>query len=382
MITALDVPTHFGEATVSPERPQDRRIGLSPIEFKLSYINNLSCNVTIVNRSGLKFVLQPQFNLVSNKLILRVEIIIHHSVKADIQKLLAGVDDESSIELQVMKEAFILQVQNNKFSGGSLLIDYPVTFDQLRTLGGSFYFQELDCVISLNDYYSAPVHPYSKEGLDNHLLVIDNANNLNSDSGFTYSIIMVDSCSKYGSRYLNICNRIYKVVVTKDSNRKDGVYVLSGNHIENDLMPSEKYSKYYSYEEAEEELGLYKSIEDARTLGDAQVARKQEMSKVEYETNKLKIELQSMKHTQELQTIEKEKELHIVEMEKAAHAAEIERMRINHEHELKMAREQTKDEYEDKSQRRKNTTEILKIIPAAIAVISAIVLTYKAFKKA
>ena len=89
-----------------------------------------------------------------------------------------------------------------------------------------------------------------------------------------------------------------------------------------------------------------------------------------------------MKHTQELQTIEKEKELHIVEMEKAAHAAEIERMRINHEHELKMAREQTKDEYEDKSQRRKNTTEILKIIPAAIAVISAIVLTYKAFKKA
>jgi hypothetical protein len=376
----LVIPSHFGKAITAPIRPSDRKIGISPIEYKLSYINNLPVPITVVWRSGLKFVLPTQFSMTCNKLIIRTEIILNHSVKDDIQRVLSSLDDESSDELKVIKETFSFQINENKYNGVMLVIDYPVTLKMLNELGGTIYFHELDCLLSLNDFESTPPHPFSYESMK--LKEINSVIDINEpvNSRFNYSIELVDNAGKFGQRYLNIGNKIYRIDTIKNSTKEDGVYVVSNNPVSSELEVSSKTSIYYSFEDAETKIGLYKTIEDAAVLGDTAMARKRDIEILEHNTAKMKIDLQNIKHEHELLLAEKAKDAQLLEMERAQHTYELEELRKKTEHDLKIEREKIKDFYTTREYDRKDSNETLKFIPAIIATLGGLAMIIKSFK--
>lgn len=376
---APTLPTHFGNVYVSPIGPRDRQFGVSPIEYKISYINNLPEEAIVVLRSGIKFTVPRQHLVTCDTLVIRVEIMLRHSAKNEIQRLLSTVNEESSSELKAMREAFTIQLRNNNtHSGLTLILDYTITPDDLRKMAGTFYHNELDCVISISKFNDTPPHPHSDIGRQQTLL--NNKNVSEVEGSFNYIVELVDNTNAFGPRYLNVGNKIYKVDTTKDSTRKDGAYVISNHPVTGELVNCGIDSKYYTFEELEEKLGLFRTAEEAKHLDDVMTSRKLELAKLEFEAGVTKTELQNLKHIQDMRTLEREKELSILAMEKESHAAELLKIREKAEHDLKMEREYAKARYDDRSYDRKDSSEIFKWIPGIIVAIGAIAVAFNGSK--
>ncbi|EKD22573.1 MAG: hypothetical protein ACD_84C00042G0001, partial [uncultured bacterium] len=290
MTAVREIPTHFGDVVIAQLGLRDRRFGMSPVEYKMTYINNLPIPVTVVMRSGLKFVLKPEHSMTCNKLIVRTEIVVNQSARFDLQKFLSSIDSSSSKELIAMREALDFQIKENRHGNATLTIDYALTYEKLKSFGGTIYFHELDIVISANNFESAMPHPYSKEGRDLEFIV--GSKGRFQESRFSYEIEIIDNIGRFGPRYINIGNKIFKLNPIKNLQKEDGIYVLSDSETTGELVTGKRDVNYFQFEEAEEKLGLFRTFEDARDLGDASSARKFEIAKMERAADLLKAELQ------------------------------------------------------------------------------------------
>jgi hypothetical protein len=365
-----EVATYFSSAKVSPPSLTENRLGMTPMEYRVSYINNLPVPVTIVWRSGLKFVLRPEPSMTNNKLLVRIHIVIGRAVKSDIERVLSEVTTKSSDELKAMREAFSLQIKESTYGGATVILDYPIGIDVLRNNGGSIYCHELDSVISLADINSVPYHPFSPEGRNQR--IIEANTSVINQYDFNYSIEIVDNEGRYGERYLNISNKIYRVVPKMDPNRQNGVYVLSNSPVEGKLGISEVGVTYYTFDDAETELHLFRTREDAAELGDKQTARKRELAELDHEMALQRLELTRTKQLYEREVVERERETRRMEREREAHLSAMQDLREAAEHSMAFERQRIKDHYESLSFKRKDQSELVRWIPAIITGIGAI----------
>lgn len=373
-----ETPPHFGDVVLARPNPSSYKFGhRNPVEYNVQYINNLRCSVTIGWRSGLKFTLPPLGDLDSNKLIVRVEIIIHQARVAEVQHLLSAVTESSSRELKVLRESFTDNVLSNTYGGAKIVVDYPLSLEELQEYGGTIYYHELDSIVSLHGIDDCPPHPYSDEGRE--LQVIDAKSSCLSELGFGYSVELVDNHEKYGDRYLNIGNKVYKVAPQKDFNRRDGIYIVANRPVMGRIGRHGRELKHYPFEGAEEKLGLFKTSEEALTFGDGTHARKQELAQLEHRLSVHKFELQDAKNRHTSELMEKEKELKIIEMERDRNARQISEMREASEHAMKMERERMKAYYEDRVYTRKDSNELLKILPGLVMGIGTLFMAIKTF---
>ena len=371
----VKTPTHFGDASLAPIGPADRQVGASPIEFRTTFINNTNLPITVEWRSGLKVTLPPTPSFDCRKLIVRIEVTVHHSVKLDIQRLLSSVDEQSTPELKAMKEAFVRTALGNKYGGAVFILDYPVEVDTLRKAGGSIYYHEVDTVVSLLSYHDCPSHPYGEAG--RNIQLVEAHSELFGDQSFNYAVELVDNTGKYGDRFLNIGNKVYHVHAKQDSTRRDGIYIITHTPVDSSVDLSEKEVQHYPFEGAEDKLGLFRSAEEALNLGDMSLARRQEILNLEHTASISKAELTLVKQTHEREMADKERDLKLLEMDRENQERLISEMRAAEEHRLKMERERTKDFYEDKSYERKNDNEVLRFLPAVIVGIGAVFMAFK-----
>lgn len=372
-LNLTSIPTHFGEARIAQMGPRDRSNGISPIEHRLTYINNLPVPVVVAWRSGLKFTLQPNPSLENQSLLMRTEIIVTPQVKFDIQRLLSAVDDNSTAELKSMRDAFKLQVKGNFHGGATLVLDYPLTLDKLREFGGTVYYSELDCVVSLLQLEDVPPHPYSEAGRRSQTITdspIDHGR-----AGFGYAVEIVDNAGKYGERYLNISGTVYKVSPMKDWERRDGIYIVSNYAARGELGPDGLNVTHYPFELAEADLGLYRSFDEAKHLGDISTGRKEHLASLEHQLTIAKAELQRAKVEHDTDMVERNRELQRLEAETVRLKGD--RDRLEHEHTLERAR--LKDYYESRAHFRKDHSEAIKILPSIIVGIGAIFMAIKTF---
>lgn len=362
----------FGNVNASPIRPQDRRIDHSPVEFRTTYLNHLPVPVTVAWRSGLKCVLPNEPSFETNHLIVRTEITFQHAVKLDIKRVLSAVADDAGMELRALRDAFKISLQQSRFGSVTVILDYHLSIEQLKEYGGSVYYHELDTVFSLYNLDRCPPHPYSAAGRD--LCLVEATP---SKIGFHYGIEIIDNAGKYGDRYLNIGNKVYRAPVHKDSTRRDGVYIVANEPVLGEIEASEREVQYYPFEVAEEQVGLYRTPEEALNLGDLSQARKEELTNLEHEIQKGKAELMRERQKFEAEMMDKERALKEAEIERDRNARVIEELRADQEHKLKLERERVKDYYDDKSYERKDNNEILKFIPAVVVGIGAVIVAFK-----
>ncbi len=115
-------------------------------------------------------------------------------------------------------------------------------------------------------------------------------------------------------------------------------------------------------------------------LGDAALARKQELASLEHTLSLQKSELQLAKNKHLEEMLVKEKELKAVELERDRQTRVIEEQREAADHAMKMERERAKSFYEDRSYDRKDSHEVLKFLPSIIVGIGAIFMALRTFK--
>lgn len=367
--------THFGEVFNAHPGPH-RILGDQAFRVTKSYINNLSVPVTVGIRNGAKFILPSIPDCNCNKFIARTEMMLSRRVANDFIRFFSLINDKSSMELQALKEAYSCRITTSTIGSVNLILDYKVSIQEIQRRGGSIYFHEIDDVISLLPIDEAPLHPYSEFGREN--LATDRITGEDS-LNFYYEIEIIDNVGKLSDRYVNIHNEIFRVTPRKHKNKRDGIYIVSSAAAFGESGPERLVQKHFSLESSEVVNFLFSSYEEALNRGNFDAARKEELTRLEHQIQTEKLNLAKLKNAHEKEMLEMDQKYKVIEADRLKQQAEIDLLRAEKEMRNKLEQMRIKDMYEERSYRRKDESELMKHVPAAIMGIGTIFMMIKTF---
>jgi hypothetical protein len=370
-------PTFFGDVTLGSAMGA---AWSDPIfaTCRWSFINATLYAITIVQRSGLKVTIPPKQSFRSRDFIIRQEFQIAAEVKENVRAVLDVVDDSSPIVLQRLKAAL---AESDKTFGvyarANLILDHSITLDQLKQHGQSVYHHETDILVSMLTSNFVPLHPYSEEGR-NVKMMEDTPVKVGGES-FGYCVEIVDNTGRFGDRFVNIANQVYRVRTKRDVTRRDGIYIGSSDPDEGELFNGSYSVNRIPLDAPDhEKYGIFKTYEEAKTLGDLTQAQKRALADVEFATTHLKRELEQEKHRHSREMAEIEHDLKVsearakeAELIRDRREAELKEERARAEHLLAIERLRLKDKFEERSMDRKDRSEIVKMLPTIIVGIGA-----------
>jgi hypothetical protein len=375
------------------------RGSFSSFDICKHFSNGLPMPVIVTMRNGLSVYIPPGNGAgrYSQDFTVQVRYYCARGVNIDMAHLLDEVDENvSSVELRALKTAIEHSVVSPISSGRHMGLDYHVSKRDLETNGGSVYLEELDIVLSLGVQDLLPVHPHSRLG---KILQLTNSEKYKaSQTGFLFSMEIVDNKQMFGDRFINYCGVIYRVPAVRDPERVDGVY-LNSSLPSTDASPIDLNftSTRMEFTQASKQFSLYMTAEEAKTYGDPVKEREKELKALEHDMrerhlkaqadlkdkeislSKLKSKLSEeealrenlqLKHQEEIQQAQREYQLLKAEMDKQAERYREHLERVKHEREMESLHR--KDYYESRKLERNDSSEMLKWVPIIIAGIGAI----------
>jgi len=332
-----------------------------PLEYTISYYNHLNCDITVTLRNGLPFKL-PAGDGRKNC----IEVLVTYSIDARV-----GIDPRSTFHQRASNSAesaaLLAAIENceksGRFSRKSFTLKYSVTADEVEKNSGVTYIAELDLVLSVSDDERRAIHPYSPSS-DRYRL-IEAEVNVNDPEKFGYAMYLVSNNGAIGDRYINIGGNAYRVPSTTNKSLRDGVYVCSSGRVEargNDPIP---VAEFYPFDQAFELLKLYDTPESALKLGDQLIAREQELKE-------LTMHMKEVEHSHKLERIKYEHDFAVKKQELEETRMELDNQYAKEEHERRMRAMRDKEYHESRSSARKDSSEIIKIIPIVLTGVIAI----------
>ncbi|MNU63346.1 hypothetical protein D3C71_525990 [compost metagenome] len=359
------------------------------LSIEKEFYNGFRSPVTLVDRSGMPLVIQPMNVKALNQFIVRYTIKYRVGVNIDVERL----SNATSEGMRALRDAVLSGSVRQRMGQCYAQVDYGVNENDVVSSGGSLYLVNLDVVVSTMQGGYVPHHPFSAEGVRNRLVATNET--INTAGTVGYAIQIVDNEDVFGPRYININKEIFLVQPAKDPGRNSGVYRTSTAPVSQKGGVGAPRSDYFTFGEAEEFLGLFKSYEDAWVLGDIAAERKRELEE-------LAQHLKETQHRQKLEALEREREFEEwkrdIEQRRVTeesdrksqeHRWKLEEARINEasarlkeeqtrvEHLRNIAALERKDHYEERSYVRKDSSEFLKWVPAIAAGFAAIFLAFK-----
>lgn len=266
--------------------------------------------------------------------------------------------------------------------------------------------RECNVLVTKEREYIVAPHPYSNEGLQQ--VEVNNNKLYHGQAGVFVKVIDNEFLAR--QRYFYAGKQLITVPSGEDQSKDSGVYCTVST-MDSDGMVTPK-TQFYTFAEAEEAIGLYRSQEEALTHGDPEMALKAEEIKHRTEEKRLarelfeiKAENDRIKSAAEQETIKLERDLSsqraILEdlrMSNTRLKEEIERTAMLRSEAYESKKKQRddfyeekdkkrkdhyekkdkkrKDYYEERSHERKDWTEMLKFGPAVIlGVLGALAFT-------
>ena len=353
--------------------------GKAQAEFGQQFFNGLAVPVTVVMRSGMRLVIQPIRNMRVKTFVIRSFIGVGVQVNVDTHGLLDDEGQTTSKEAKLLDSVYYVDsLQINRLGIPTANVDYWVNYLELQQNGGSLYLRNLDIVLSTAKDSEVPLHPFSLP-FDRQAMV-EAEPLLNTGLGLSYQIRIVDRNNRFGSRYVNLNGEVFHLPVDATSEFLDGVYLVTTYPTLGDAVSPTPRSEYHSFESAEAKLRLYRTFNEALTLGNPEDVYKRELEdrKRALSTEEARMKLQKLERDQEW-----EDKRRIMEMDRAQRE---EAMRIREheyairEHQLKRDALVLKDLIDDRSHGRREIVEILKHIPALVSGGWALWLAIKKIK--
>lgn len=385
---------------VAPEHPENPTAHFTEMEvpFRVStfFINNTPIDITVVFRNNLAqtFIKNPQTHNVMSKTFKSFVIrkVYHFKGAININSTIKRIDEFRKMsnldngELEIIHSTLVHATNTiRNCSNVSVAIDRYVEtsiFDNQKNI----YLTDVDLLLQKDNYDPNVVHPFSVDGV-----VIDKYKHQLDDKLVSGVFVeLIDNDNAITNRFIYLAKQLFTVPTKKDTSRKDGVYFTNVNY--NALGDLTIDPFHYSFEEAEEKIGLYKTQEQAITYGNPELACKAEWEQKQKELleakrelellrNDLKIkemnrqeELDQLKHEQELNTAALKEKMAKLEEKAAKRKRKYEELKEK----MEEKRDERKDHYEEKSQTRKNVLELIKYVPV---VMIALLTTYNYGKK-
>lgn len=364
----------------------DYSLGMRNIPFDMNtvYVNGTNRTITVVHRNGMHWCIPPTRGIAKDGYFrVRISYRFNREVFNDTRHISNGPDEDDPNELQILKNGLFAMEEGNVLynSPGALGVEHRITAEEILARGGNVYAANLDLVLSTEeDPLAVAEHLYSVVASRQQLIEADES--INSKDSFGYSVRIVDKNGSFGPRFINVNGKVYKVPVSHDRSLQDGVYVTSSGEISGDYDYSVPGVKRYSFEEAEAKVGLYKNHNDALVYGDVIEMEKRKLEEVAAQ-NKLmeqKLRMERMEREAELDKLKNEMEKEKARLEQSLAESkalierreyEIKQARDELEHQRKLEALQAKNEQEQRSYVRKDTSEVLKFIPLLFTGIIA-----------
>jgi hypothetical protein len=347
--------------------------GEAGAEFKLTqfYINNTNENVTVVLRNNLPIYCPKHRHTLTGATTFTVRNVYQfnsYAVVVDTINQITNVINAhgETEDLKLIKDVLVNAYDNDRNCNyARVCIDRKIDILDIKS-NGSLYVPEVDVLLQYNHLDVSVPHPFSKNG---H--AIAEYHKLAEEKKVTGIFIeLVDNENNIDKRYMYVANQILEVPVTKDKSKESGVYFTKA--INNKFNDIHIKPEFYTFDEAVDYLGLYKSKEEAATGGNPQLVSKVKLAELEEK-------LQHLKHSNQIDQAEKqalisqlnhELELAKAEVIRTKHEAENNKHRRDDYYDSRQ--KNRNDYYEDRSYQRKDTHEILKYIPGiALGIVGA-----------
>ena len=357
-------------------------------ERSVEFINGTGKTIYIGFRDGTIAAIRPVVRIgIHNELIVR---------KSNIFNLDNGIstrilNSTMSVEEIALNESYRKMEQLTVTQDRVTVTDYSIPLEILERKGGTAYYADLDIVVSVNPVDSMPYHPESTAKATEECIT-DDINN--SYTAATLSIKVVDRSGKHEAFYANIGGAVHIVPIVADTRLDEGVYVYRSRVADGDVCatPEAVRSDIEAHSPVDGTMQpyLYETYKDAITKGDPFKYREMDNEAILADIKNRELEVKARKVELDM-LIEEEKSKNVLEadalkreriefedkmareklkLEKQAERMKMEQQELEHTQKVKSI--MVKDEYEERSYRRKDSSEILKYAPVVLTGLMGI----------
>jgi len=342
-----------------------------PLRKDIEYLNSTGADITITDRDSIPFIIKPDYNR-DMLLVIQVTYTVGPSTLIDpksLSKLLGKPTTEREAWNKTIEEAESGEYKTT--SNRVLRVTYKISRQTIER-HKALYIPELDILVSLYQTNDSMIHPYSDLG-DRYKL-IESDINLRSTKSFGYSMYIVSNDGDYGDRYINLGGKVFKVPSTVNHSLQNGVYVCSSGDVVGKHSNPTPLSEFYTFEQAEEQLTLYQSTEEARIHGDLLGSQEYDRKQQAADLEDLKIQAKKKQLEHEERILAKKREQEETELIRQEVLAQ-------QQHERAMRAIADKDYYESRQHARKDSSELIKYIPVVITAGLAIITLIQKYSK-
>lgn len=257
----------------------------------VDYINMSNRHLFIVNRDNLTVRLpaREQQYSTTNKVVMRqrynfsdANVILF--VMAEFEAMNRKGNLTDPILILIYKQLVDLQRSNPALRSASVVVDRVIELEQI-TRDESIYIASLDIVLVVDSIKRGFSHPFSSHG--QAFMSYENFVREQVLSGAF--IELVDNETRISRRFISMGRQILEIIPKKDPKRESGVYWSTAQHQGRDQIHVAPV--FMTVEEAELQLGLCRTREEAEGAGDAAATFKAEMVKAQTALTEKEIEL-------------------------------------------------------------------------------------------
>lgn len=359
-------------------------------EFKIVqlYINNTDEDICVVHRNNLPVVIRKSPGYFGGSGTFVIRTIYHFNSRDQVvntinnlqhmKKKSSIADNDLEIVLSAMVAAFN---SDHRITFYSVALDKEVSVKTLRN-HSALYVHEADIMLCDTRSTMKHPHPYSEEGM-----LHGDYRGLVEERNVTGVFLeLIDNENNLSTRYVYAAKHLIEVPAKQDKSKKSGLYFT--------LADQDRFGEvhidpqYMTFEEAEEQVGLFKTREEALTGGNPEVLSRTEEERVKTELTTLRRQVDQDKiiHERERTAHEREKlendryrtetETKLLEMNRQLEFQKNETRRLTEELDARKAirtdyyedrKSARNDHYEESSYRRKDDHELLKMAGIAVA---------------
>lgn len=343
------------------------------------YFNLTGHDVTFVLRDGQQIESESDRWVESEPAVVIYEEynLFGHSVRS-FARFLLNLDRDAPTELIQFAQIF-KQVYTPGNNSVFIPIEYRIPYRTIRNSGGSVYVPELDIILTTRKD-NIPLHPRSKYAEDKRLY--------ESNSSPFYPELIYRGGSPI-TRVLRFADHQVQIRSKSGGTKPEGLHLyFTGTGDANSPLGSNQH-KHYTLEEMDQLGFVFLNSTTAEMAASDSDSAKLNLQKAQAEIQRLQHEAAREKANNDREKALFEREKHKLDMHASQENARLaDRERDLKERELilsryvaekdqqmKLDRMRENDYYESRSATRKNSTEIIKTVPALILGAGAIIAT-------
>ena len=264
IISAIDYTVHQTKYVLE-------KMERHPVSEHIEFYNGSAYGVVVSRRNGVSFISRPPNGHKGKEFV----IVVTYEVGCHFVDRFANELEKSHRFSNAETQVYLDNVKRQQLAGmgrrsgnAKVSIHYLIEIDRLLAAKENcLYIENLDMVLSLDSIGKVPPHPFANMNL--RPLNMTYRKDAIKTNECIYHVRIVDNNDEFGGRFINTNGTVLRINACKDNLAQSGVYVrLSNQSNINDSATPTIIQNYYSFEEAETKLSLFRTREEARTLGD------------------------------------------------------------------------------------------------------------------